>query len=197
MGSSRRGGFTLAEVLVVITIIGVLLGLLIPAVSAVRAHAKRTLSSPRQHELGHPHLAESRTAEALEPTGGRRPVVSPPAPSPAGERRGIGMAYSHRRARGLFLEVLTAVIIAHAIRAILAAAVVPVTYARTHRSVPLRRIGGATRRRRNEKPCGVARRPPRVRTGTPTSAGSPASTTTDRSEDGFFPQDSFWPPPAV
>ncbi len=52
MGRLLRGGFTLAELLVVITVLGVLLGLLIPAVSAVRDHAKRTLCSNRQHELG-------------------------------------------------------------------------------------------------------------------------------------------------
>jgi prepilin-type N-terminal cleavage/methylation domain-containing protein/prepilin-type processing-associated H-X9-DG protein len=51
MTVSKRSGFTLAELLVVITIIGLLLGLLIPAVGTVRENAKRTLCANRQGEI--------------------------------------------------------------------------------------------------------------------------------------------------
>jgi prepilin-type N-terminal cleavage/methylation domain-containing protein/prepilin-type processing-associated H-X9-DG protein len=46
------GGFTLVELLVVITIIGVLIGLLLPAVQAAREAARRAQCSSNEHNLG-------------------------------------------------------------------------------------------------------------------------------------------------
>ena len=45
------GGFTLVELLVVITIIGVLIGLLLPAVQAAREAARRAQCSNNEHNL--------------------------------------------------------------------------------------------------------------------------------------------------
>jgi prepilin-type N-terminal cleavage/methylation domain-containing protein/prepilin-type processing-associated H-X9-DG protein len=46
------GGFTLVELLVVITIIGVLIGLLLPAVQAAREAARKAQCSNNEHNLG-------------------------------------------------------------------------------------------------------------------------------------------------
>ena len=98
--SQRIGGFTLVELLVVITIIGILIALLLPAVQAAREAARRAQCTNQLKQMG---LAALNLESALKcfPTGGTNPW-----PELANYRTGSGPNEPAKQGLGWGFQIL-------------------------------------------------------------------------------------------